>query len=281
MIQRIPKSYTKETRFITDWTVGVGESITLPLVTGYTYNFTVDWGDGSTNTITAYDDSNRIHTYVLAKTYRVIIEGTCQTWNFNAVPTSKDKLNKIVCLGDVEWTSCSNSFAYCSELTEWVSGGEYLGNVTNFEQMFRSCFYLDLLPPVMNLKNGTNFNWMFRYDWRLISLPVIMNVSNGTSFRGMLQSVKMTQLPTIFDVSNGTLFTDIFTNCSNLSSGTLQGCKEDISIENCNFDGDGLNAFYTDLATVTGKTITVTGNPGVGNDDPTIATAKGWTVVSS
>lgn len=40
-----------------------------------------------------------------------------------------------------------------------------------------------------------------------------------------------------------------------------------------------LNEMYSILPTVTGKTVTVTGNYGVSDDDPTIATAKGWTVV--
>jgi len=39
-----------------------------------------------------------------------------------------------------------------------------------------------------------------------------------------------------------------------------------------------LNEIYTNLATVTGQTITVSGNYGTTGDDPTIATAKGWTV---
>jgi hypothetical protein len=47
-------------------------------------------------------------------------------------------------------------------------------------------------------------------------------------------------------------------------------------------DAAALNDLYRDLADVSGSggaTITVTGNPGVGSDDQTIATDKGWTVV--
>ena len=39
-----------------------------------------------------------------------------------------------------------------------------------------------------------------------------------------------------------------------------------------------LNEIYSNLETVTGKTITVTGNYGTASDNPSIATAKGWTV---
>jgi hypothetical protein len=44
--------------------------------------------------------------------------------------------------------------------------------------------------------------------------------------------------------------------------------------------GSELNSIYTALsANGAGKTITVTGNYGTSTDDPTIATAKGWTVI--
>ncbi len=51
------------------------------------------------------------------------------------------------------------------------------------------------------------------------------------------------------------------------------------SFANCMLSATELNAIYTALsATGAGKTITVSGNFGTANDDPTIATAKDWTV---
>lgn len=41
-----------------------------------------------------------------------------------------------------------------------------------------------------------------------------------------------------------------------------------------------LNAIFHDLKVVEGQTITITGNPGAGDCNPTIAMAKGWTVVN-
>lgn len=51
-------------------------------------------------------------------------------------------------------------------------------------------------------------------------------------------------------------------------------------IKNSYLTAAALNAVYTALPSVSGKTIWVTGNPGVTGDDPSIATSKGWTVVS-
>ena len=78
--------------FITKWTVSgnaAARTITLPLVQSRTegalsYNCTINWGDGSAlSTVTAYDDSNRIHTYASNGTYNVEIRGTCEGWSFN------------------------------------------------------------------------------------------------------------------------------------------------------------------------------------------------------
>ncbi|MGB3676690.1 MAG: BspA family leucine-rich repeat surface protein, partial [Candidatus Nanopelagicales bacterium] len=55
--------------------------VQLPLVNpadraGASYNFTVYWGDGSSDEVTSWDDSDALHTYAEAGTYTVTIEGT-------------------------------------------------------------------------------------------------------------------------------------------------------------------------------------------------------------
>ena len=50
------------------------------------------------------------------------------------------------------------------------------------------------------------------------------------------------------------------------------------SVANTKLDAAGLNALFNSLGTTTGRTITITGCPGAGTCDRTIATAKGWTV---
>jgi hypothetical protein len=63
-----------------------------------------------------------------------------------------------------------------------------------------------------------------------------------------------------------------------LSQIKATGIKFTFSVANCKLSAAALNEIYTNLATVTGQTITVSGNHGTNADDPTIATAKGWTV---
>ena len=50
------------------------------------------------------------------------------------------------------------------------------------------------------------------------------------------------------------------------------------TVANAKMSATALNEMYSILPIVTGQTVTVTGNYGTTSDDPTIATAKGWTV---
>lgn len=94
--------------FTTRWTVGAGVSITLPLVQNraegaLSYNFRVDWGDGTASTVTAYNDANRVHTYSSAGTYTVRIYGTMEGWSFGGLGDTA----KIVAV--VHW-GCAPAF---------------------------------------------------------------------------------------------------------------------------------------------------------------------------
>jgi hypothetical protein len=73
-------------------------------------------------------------------------------------------------------------------------------------------------------------------------------------------------------------FTSMFVACSSLSRIQAKDFRFTFSLVNCKLSATALNEIYTNLPTVTGQTITVTGNYGTAADNPAIATAKGWTV---
>ena len=125
--------------FVSVWrTSRNGESITLPLRSGYTYNFTVDWGDGESDTITSPSDSEKTHTYATRGDHVVTITGTMQTIYFNFDRDrgggNAHKIIEIRDLGDVGWTSLERAFAGCSNLTS-IFGG-VLSSVTSLAQAF-------------------------------------------------------------------------------------------------------------------------------------------------
>ena len=60
----------------------LANQIKLPLLSTGTYDFTIDWGDGSEDTITAWDQAEVTHTYATAGEYTTTIIGTLKEWSF-------------------------------------------------------------------------------------------------------------------------------------------------------------------------------------------------------
>ncbi|RZA25525.1 MAG: hypothetical protein EOP10_06600, partial [Proteobacteria bacterium] len=75
--------------FVSTWVTGntagsvtTNTKIRLPLVASGTYNFSVNWGDGNTETITAWNAAATTHTYSTSGTYTVTITGTITGFRF-------------------------------------------------------------------------------------------------------------------------------------------------------------------------------------------------------
>lgn len=76
--------------FVSTWktdNISTGSStasqVKLPLISTGTYSFNVDWGDGSSNYITSYNQAQTTHTYASSDTYTITITGTCKGWSFS------------------------------------------------------------------------------------------------------------------------------------------------------------------------------------------------------
>jgi hypothetical protein len=150
--------------------------------------------------------------------------------------------------------------------------------------MFSSCSSLQTIP-LLNISSGVNFNGMFSNCSRLQTIPllrVIPILSTVTSYQSMFNNCSsLVELPALSfqQTATTTIFSSIFTGCSSLSRVRATGFNQNINLPNPGLlSADELNEIYTNLPTVTSKTITVTGNWGTAGDTPTIATAKGWTV---
>lgn len=83
------------------------------------------------------------------------------------------------------------------------------------------------------------------------------------------------------DCHNVTNTSNFLTGTNSLRSLVLTGLRYGIDVSGQNMSADALNAFFTSLGTAAGaQTITITGNPGAATCDTSIATAKGFTVVT-
>ena len=127
--------------------------------------------------------------------------------------------------------------------------------VTNMSNMFSGCSSLQTVP-LFNTQAVTNMNYMFSGCLSLQNVPALITTA----------------------VTSSTNFGSMFSSCSSLARIEAKDFRFTFSVASCKLSAAALNEIYTNLPTVTGQTITVTGNYGTTGDDPTIATAKGWTV---
>lgn len=147
---------------------------------------------------------------------------------------------------------------------------------TAFASMFQNCPSLLYVPPY-TIPAGSVINSMFNACYSLSEIPQI-NATNSTNLSGFTQnSFALRSVPAL-DLSSATSLANAFSGCPSLESFKATGMKVSFSVIGCSLSAAALNEIYTNLATVTGQTITVTSNAGVSGHNPSIATAKGWTV---
>jgi len=151
-------------------------------------------------------------------------------------------------------------------------------NVTAMDGMFSGCSKLKTVPP-FDTSNVTGISSMFSNAFSLTSVPPL-NTANVVASDNLFNSCFcLTEIPAMSLASVTTSsYPNMYSYCRSLSSIKMTGHRLTFSVFNCKLSSAALNELYTNLATVTGQTITVTGNHGVAADDPTIATSKGWTV---
>jgi surface protein len=151
-------------------------------------------------------------------------------------------------------------------------------NVTQMSGMFSSCSSLQTVP-LFNTVNATGMGNMFSSCSSLLSIP-LFDTAKVTSMGSMFSScLSLQSVPALVTnaVTSGNL-ASMFQSCFSLSRIEAKDFRFTFSVASCKLSATALNEIYTNLPTVTGQTITVTGNYGTAGDDPTIATAKGWTV---
>ena len=122
-----------QTPFITKWkTTQNNESITIPTI-GTGYNYTVDWGDGSTST---NQTGNATHTYTTSGIHTVKITGDFPRIYFNN-KNGKDKIRSIEQWGTGQWQSMKKAFYGCSNLQGNATDTPDLSSVTSMLWMFK------------------------------------------------------------------------------------------------------------------------------------------------
>lgn len=189
--------------FISSWdttqtSIGSSSSnqVALPLKSNGNYNFFVDWGDGNTDQITTYNQTEVTHTYSSSGIYTITIDnGICEGFAFED-GGDKQKIRNITSFGDVVF-------------------GDYAG-------VFYGCANLDLgaVTDIPILSSMTSLDSFFRDATSISSIPFIENwqVSNIIDFGGMFSNTLFNVDLSSWDVSNGQNFSDMFNGATFFNS---------------------------------------------------------------
>lgn len=79
--------------------------VALPLESNGTYDFLVDWGDGTQNVLRSHDDSSAVHTYADPGEYEITIWGVLKGFQFGYPGADSLKLLEISEWGPLEFLS--------------------------------------------------------------------------------------------------------------------------------------------------------------------------------
>lgn len=210
--------------FSTQWkTDNAGDtnstSIALPLESSGNYSFTVDWGDGTQDTITTWNQTETTHDYGTAGTYTVNISGTIEGWRFGRGSTDYGDAKKFVSVdqwGTLVLKNYSSDlfagayFYETSNLAIPASDAPNLSQAQSMERAFSNSGITD--PSGINswdVSAVQNFNQLFQrasFNGNISS----WNVSSVTTMNGMFWASSFDQDLDQWDVSSVTNMASMF-----------------------------------------------------------------------
>ncbi len=158
--------------------------ITIPTNSAFTYNYTVDWGDGSSDTNVTGDIT---HTYVSEGFYTVLISGTFPAIYFND-SGDVEKIIEILDWGIIQWQSMENAFHGCINLNFDAISSPDLSQVTSLKNMFKDTDSFNGILNNWDITTITDLSGMFS-GAKIFNRPLDnWNTSNVTNmsdtFRG-------------------------------------------------------------------------------------------------
>ena len=194
-------------------TTGSTSSFTL-LSTG-TVDYEVDWGDGSTESLTTNAPT---HTYSSAGEYTIKVtpaEGSTYRPYFNNVVSDTSIASVSGTGGSQLGTNLSGAWKGASNITSFSSNID-ISSVTDFIATWDTCSSLTSFP-VLDTSSGTNFQQTWFGCSSLTSFPLI-NTSSGNSFAfAWVNASSLTSFPSC-DFSSATSFTFAWSDCSSLTT---------------------------------------------------------------
>jgi len=189
---------------------------------GGTFDATIDWGDGSSNAVTAWNDTGLVHEYIEAGDYLVRISGSFPNLRFAYHSESADRVIKILNFGDVGFIYLAEAFYDCSNLNEVTWTSHNFSAVTNMDSFFEYCGQVTSVDVTgWDVSNATALGAVFSLMGALVEIKGLDTWSTD-SMTDMAWFCRDTDVVTLdltsFDVSGCAVWTNAFRNNDELIS---------------------------------------------------------------
>jgi hypothetical protein len=233
--------------FVTTWQTTVpDESITVPLFSGETYDFSIDWGDGTVEAIST--SASPSHIYENPGVYTIQIAGTFPRIYFNGTG-DRQKILSIEQWGAISWRSMEHAFRGATGLQLNAQDTPDLRLVTSLRSTFQSATDFAGHPSMgsWDVSAVQDFGYTFSAAnafnqdlsaWNTSSATTFIRMFQGTAINMDFAGWNVSSVSSFFrmlDNINGSLSTQNYDALLASWSAQIVSANEDFVCSGCRY----------------------------------------------
>lgn len=213
-----------------------GDQFQLPLSATGSINATVNWGDGNSDTITAYTDATALHTYAAPGIYNISIDGQISNFNIvgGAAAQTFDDRRKLISIekwGQFEIVD-TDTFDWAINFTSTPFDGPKI-STADLARTFRRCWAFNGYTDAWDMSGVTSlanfFNEAYVYNKPVSS----WQVNSVTNFSALFFNARDFNQPlNSWDTSSANDITGVFRDAfdfnkplDNWNTSNVSGCQ--------------------------------------------------------
>ncbi len=278
--------------FVTSWSIPADNTnVTLPLAAGFSYNFTIDWGDSTPiSTVTSFNDPDGVHTYALAGSYIVTMTGSLDAFGTAILP-NPCYISSVYQIGYMGWLEMQNMFKDCTLLTTIQANGDEFSTVTRMDGMFSGSTLANPEVSLWDVSSVTSFYQMFFNATSVTPNTSSWDVSSAIDMEAMFMGATSANPDTSnWDTSSLVNAPQIFDGASSANPDTttwdlaLVGDLTDIfynsGISNANYTNFLIMADSTSVQTaISVGSVPAQFQPAASSSRANLTSTKSWTIM--
>jgi len=180
-------------------TINTTGSFFLPFENKLT-NVTVNWGDGSSDVITSYNQTERTHVYATSGVYQISIDGQFGGIRFLNTANRLD-VTRLDNWGSSIWETLSYAFEGCNNMVGYYTDYPTTPIVPQLYRTFNSCHSFNS-PLNFDISNVTSMFDTFRSCFVFNQDISHLDTSKVTTMQNMFVSCSSFNKPITFDTSS-------------------------------------------------------------------------------